>query len=103
MSQSQSSQIEHSGASHLLLELANLGAVNVVMFSRAVGIRGTDVCVHCHPREAETTAVMPINFTRLIWASALGYLWFGEFPDIWTWVGGSIVFISTVYITFREG
>ena len=54
-------------------------------------------------REAETTAVMPIDFTRLIWASALGYLWFGEFPDIWTWVGGCIVFISTVYITFRKG
>ena len=54
-------------------------------------------------REAETTAVMPIDFTRLIWATALGYLWFGEFPDIWTWVGGCIVFISTVYITFREG
>ena len=53
-------------------------------------------------REAETTAVMPIDFTRLIWATALGYLWFGEFPDIWTWVGGCIVFISTVYITFRE-
>ena len=35
-------------------------------------------------REAETTAVMPIDFTRLIWASALGYLWFGEFPGIWT-------------------
>ena len=54
-------------------------------------------------REAETTAVMPIDFTRLIWASALGYLWFGEFPDIWTWVGGCIVFISTAYITYREG
>ena len=50
MSPSQSSRIEHSGASHLLLELANLGAVNIVMFSRAVGIRGTDVCDHCHPR-----------------------------------------------------
>jgi len=53
MSQSQSSRIEHSGASHLLLELANLGAVNVVMFSRAVGIRGTDVCDHCHPRSGD--------------------------------------------------
>ena len=53
-------------------------------------------------REAETTAVMPIDFTRLIWASALGYLWFGEFPDTWTWVGGFVVFISTVYITYRE-
>ena len=49
MDQSQSSQIEHFGANHLLLELANLGAVNGVMFSRAVGIRGTDVRDHCHP------------------------------------------------------
>ena len=53
-------------------------------------------------REAETTAVMPIDFTRLVWASALGYIWFNEFPDFWTWIGGSIVFISTLYITYRE-
>ena len=53
--------------------------------------------------EAETTAVIPIDFTRLIWASGLGYLWFGEFSDMWTWVGGCIVFISTVYITSRDG
>ena len=53
MSQSQPSRIGHSGASHLLLELANLGAVIGVMFSRAVGIRGTDVCDHCHPRSGD--------------------------------------------------
>ena len=53
-------------------------------------------------RDAETTAVMPIDFTRLIWASAVGYIWFGEFPDLWTWIGGSIVFVSTLYITYRE-
>ena len=53
-------------------------------------------------RDAETTAVMPIDFTRLIWASAVGYVWFGEFPDLWTWIGGSIVFVSTLYITYRE-
>ncbi len=53
-------------------------------------------------RDAETTAVMPIDFTRLIWASAVGYVWFGEFPDLWTWIGGSIVFASTLYITYRE-
>lgn len=51
---------------------------------------------------AETTAVMPMDFTRLLWAAALGYVWFGEFPDHWTWIGGAIVFASTVYITYRE-
>lgn len=53
-------------------------------------------------KEAETTAILPIDFTRLLWAAAAGYLWFGEFPDLWTWVGGAVVFASTVYITFRE-
>ena len=51
---------------------------------------------------AETTAIMPIDFTRLLWAAALGYICFGEYPDIWTWIGGIIVFTSTVYITHRE-
>ncbi len=53
-------------------------------------------------KEAETTAIMPIDFTRLLWAAAAGYLWFGEFPDLWTWIGGAVVFGATIYITFRE-
>ena len=51
---------------------------------------------------AETTAIMPMDFTRLLWAAGLGYIWFGEFPDLWTWTGGAIVFASTIYITYRE-
>ena len=51
---------------------------------------------------AETTAIMPMDFTRLLWAAGLGYIWFGEFPDLWTWVGGIVVFASTIYITYRE-
>mgnify|MGYP003651903626 FL=1 len=50
----------------------------------------------------ETTAVMPADFTRLLWAAALGYVMFGEFPDMWTWIGGTVVFCSTLYITYRE-
>ena len=50
----------------------------------------------------ETTAVMPVDFTRLLWAAGIGYLMFAEFPDLWTWVGGTVVFASTLYITYRE-
>ena len=53
-------------------------------------------------KEAEATAIMPVDFTRLLWAAAAGYLWFGEFPDFWTWAGGAVVFASTIYITYRE-
>ena len=27
---------------------------------------------------------------------------FEETPDIWTWVGGSVIFTSTIYIAHRE-
>ena len=51
---------------------------------------------------SDTTFVMPLQFTKLIWASLIGLFMFAEQPDIWTWVGGIIIFISVVYITYRE-
>ena len=51
---------------------------------------------------SDTTFVMPLQFTKLIWASLIGLFIFSEKPDIWTWVGGVIIFISVVYITYRE-
>lgn len=53
-------------------------------------------------KESDATAVLPYDFTRLIWASALGFLVFAEVPDLWTWIGGFVIFSSTVYIAFRE-
>ena len=53
-------------------------------------------------RLADATAVFPVDFTRLLWASLLGYLLFAEIPDVATWAGGAIIFASTTYITFRE-
>ncbi len=51
---------------------------------------------------SDTTFVMPLQFTKLIWASLIGLFIFSEKPDIWTWIGGVIIFISVVYITYRE-
>ena len=51
---------------------------------------------------ADASLVMPFDFSRLIFTSALGYLTFGEVPDGWTWAGGAIVVAATVYIARRE-
>ena len=51
---------------------------------------------------SDTTFVMPLQFTKLIWASLIGLFIFSEQPDILTWVGGIIIFISAIYITYRE-
>ena len=51
---------------------------------------------------AEATALMPLDFTRLMWASLIGFLVFDEVPDIWSWIGGTVIFLNAVYITFHE-
>ena len=51
---------------------------------------------------ADTTLVMPFQYLKLIWASLIGYLLFFEKPDVWTWIGGTIVFIAVIYITYIE-
>jgi len=53
-------------------------------------------------KEADVTAVLPLEFTKLIWAAFLGYVMFTEIPDIWTWIGGAVIFVSSTYIAFRE-
>jgi drug/metabolite transporter (DMT)-like permease len=53
-------------------------------------------------RLADVTALFPVDFSRLLWASLLGYLVFAEIPDLGTWVGGAFIFASTTYITYRE-
>lgn len=53
-------------------------------------------------KEAEATSILPIDFFRLIWAAVTGYLAFGEVPDLFTWIGGIMIFASATYIAFRE-
>ena len=51
---------------------------------------------------AEANALMPYDFIKLFWAALVGFIFFGEVPDIWVWVGGAVILTSTVYLTYRE-
>ena len=52
--------------------------------------------------QADTNVVMPVDFVRLIWVAIIGYLAFGEIPDLFTWIGGAMIFASALYIAYRE-
>ena len=69
-----------------------------------IGVLGTigQLTVVQALKEGETHVVMPIDFTKLIWAAILGLLWFGEIPTAFTWLGGAMIFASTMYIAWRE-
>ena len=50
----------------------------------------------------EVSAVAPFSYTELIWATLVGYLGFGDFPDAWTFVGAAIIIGAGLYVIRRE-
>jgi drug/metabolite transporter (DMT)-like permease len=75
-----------------------------VFWFLVVSLFGTagQLCLAQAFRMADSTAVLPLDFLKLIWGSALGYLVFAEIPDVWVWAGGTMIFASTTYLALRE-
>ncbi|MBC8513004.1 MAG: DMT family transporter [Candidatus Thioglobus sp.] len=51
---------------------------------------------------AEITSLESIEFIKLPIMALFGWMIFSEIPGTWTWIGGSIIFLSTIYISRRE-
>ena len=51
---------------------------------------------------ADASFVMPFDFLRLPIAAACGFFLYSEWPVVWVWVGGAVIFAATYYITWRE-
>jgi len=75
-----------------------------VLWLLLVGLLGTmsQVTLVGSFRLAEATAVLPFDFFKLIWGSVVGYLVFSELPDLWAWIGGTIIFGSTMFLAYKE-
>ena len=53
-------------------------------------------------RYADASVLAPFQYTQLLWVSILGFLVFGELPDIWTVVGAVFIVASGLYTAHRE-
>ncbi len=72
-----------------LLGIGIVGTVGHLAFAEAL-------------RSAEMSAVLPLDFLRLVWASAIGLIVFSEVPSLIAWAGGALIFTSATYIAIRE-
>lgn len=72
-----------------LLFIGSLGSLVQLCLSKAFAM-------------ADTSVVLPFDFLKLVWASLFGLVLFAEVPDLWTWVGGIVIFTSSVYVAYRE-
>ncbi len=53
-------------------------------------------------RLAPVSTVAPFNYLGLLWASLLGFAFFGDLPDRYTLIGAAIVAASGLYVLHRE-
>ncbi|MEK9661279.1 MAG: DMT family transporter [Alphaproteobacteria bacterium] len=51
---------------------------------------------------ADASAVMPYDYTRLLFTAAIGWYAFGEVPAISMWAGAAIIVAATIYNARRE-
>ena len=79
-------------------------SINDLIFLIIIGISGTaaQMLLAQALRQGDTSIIMPFDFLKLIWAVGIGYLFFFEVPSLNTWLGSIIIFLSTLYIAYRE-
>ena len=51
---------------------------------------------------APASAISPFLYAQLITMVALGYIVFGDVPDLWTMVGAGVIIASGIYLVHRE-
>ena len=73
----------------ILLLAGIVGTASIMAFVQAIKI-------------GETNVVMPLDFSKLVWASLIGFVIFAEVPTIYTWIGGTMIFVAALYIAYRE-
>ena len=54
------------------------------------------------PINRPASLLAPFFYGQLLWVSVLGFLVFGNLPDIWTIVGATIIAASGLYTAHRE-
>jgi drug/metabolite transporter (DMT)-like permease len=59
-------------------------------------------CVNRALKLAPASVVVPYQYTMIVWAVALGYLVFGDVPDVFTLAGAAIIIAAGLYIFWRE-
>lgn len=59
-------------------------------------------CMVLGLRAGDATAVTPFDYTRLLYAAAIGFFLFGEVPTLATLIGGAVIVASTLYIAMQS-
>ncbi|MBM3537262.1 MAG: DMT family transporter [Alphaproteobacteria bacterium] len=70
----------------------------------AIGVFGglAHYCIARALFHAATNVVAPFHYWQLIGSAALGFLLFGDLPDVYTWLGAALIVGCGLFIGWRE-
>jgi len=108
---------EHAATTMTYSSIAGLGILSAmvplvwvnptwhdILFATIVGVTSTagQWIVVLAFRYADASVLAPFSYTQLLWVSILGFLIFGEVPDVWTVTGAAFIVASGLYTAHRE-
>ncbi len=73
----------------LMIILAVLAGLGEFLFIRALEI-------------AHAVVLAPMHYSLIIFSTFWGFVVFGDFPDVWTWVGSAVIIASGLFMLYRE-
>ena len=53
-------------------------------------------------RRADASLLAPFVYSQLGWMILIGWLWFGDVPDLWTVIGALVVAVAGLIVYYRE-
>jgi drug/metabolite transporter (DMT)-like permease len=66
-----------------------------------LGISGQGLITHGWTM-GEATALVPLDYGRIVYSAFLGYLLFGELPGPWSFAGMALIVASSLYLVLSE-
>ncbi len=74
--------------------------VGLILALGTCGAIGHGLFIVAH-QEAPASTVAPFMYVQILWALGLGWLVFGDWPDLWTFVGAAVIILSGAMILRR--
>jgi drug/metabolite transporter (DMT)-like permease len=53
-------------------------------------------------KRAEISALLPLDYLRLIWSVSMGFIFFNELPKAGLWLGAALILGASTYIGIRQ-
>lgn len=72
-----------------LLGIAALGTVGHAMLYAALKV-------------GQVSAILPLDYIRIIWSAGLGFILFGQLPTLHLYVGSLLIIAATAFLSYRE-